>query len=165
MPESAPPSQVQRRPGATLRASSVSRSFEGVRALDEVTLELHLHAFVTLIGLISWGAVRAAAWHHTDTERITVRAAFNAHTRGGWRAARRDEGGVIALGAPASIAVWDVPGSLTVQTPDSRVAAWSTDPRAGVPHLPDLHPDLELPACVMTLVGGEVVFEHEGVQT
>jgi predicted amidohydrolase YtcJ len=112
-----------------------------------------------------WGAVRAAAWHHTDTERITVRAAFNAHTRGGWRAARRDEGGVIALGAPASIAVWDVPGSLTVQTPDSRVAAWSTDPRAGVPQLPDLAPDTELPACVLTLVAGEIAYEHEGALT
>ncbi len=112
-----------------------------------------------------WGAVRAAAWHHTETERITVRAAFNAHTRGGWRAARRDEGGVIALGAPASIAVWDVPGSLTVQTPDSRVAAWSTDPRAGVPQLPDLAPDIELPACVLTLVAGEIAYEHEGALT
>jgi predicted amidohydrolase YtcJ len=39
-----------------------------------------------------WGAVRAAAWHHNEAERITARAAFNAHTRGGWRAARRDEG-------------------------------------------------------------------------
>ncbi len=112
-----------------------------------------------------WAAVRAAAWHRTESERLTVRGAFNAHTRGGWRAAGRDEGGVIALGAPASLAVWDVPGDLVVQTPDSRVAAWSTDPRAGVPHLPDLHPDLELPTCVMTLVGGEVVFEHEGVLT
>jgi predicted amidohydrolase YtcJ len=109
-----------------------------------------------------WGGVRAAAWHHTETERITVRAAFNAHTRGGWRAARRDDGGVIALGAPASIAVWDVPGDLVVQTPDDRVAAWSTDPRAGVPHLPDLHPDLDLPRCVLTLVRGEVAFEEAG---
>jgi len=112
-----------------------------------------------------WAAVRAAAWHRTETERITVRGAFNAHTRGGWRAARRDEGGVIALGAPASLAVWDVSGDLVVQTPDARVAAWSTDPRAGVPHLPDLHPDVELPTCVMTLVAGEVAFEHEGVLT
>jgi predicted amidohydrolase YtcJ len=109
-----------------------------------------------------WDAVRAATWHHTETERVTVRAAFNAHTRGGWRAARRDEGGVIALGAPAGIAVWDVPGSLTVQTPDSRVAAWSTDPRAGVPQLPDLAPDVELPACVLTLVAGETAFEETG---
>jgi predicted amidohydrolase YtcJ len=109
-----------------------------------------------------WGAVRAAAWHHNEAERLTVRAGFNAHTRGGWRAARRDEGGVIATGAPASVAVWDVPGDLLVQTPDARVAAWSTDPRAGVPHLPDLHPDLDLPTCVMTLVAGEVAFEEPG---
>jgi hypothetical protein len=112
-----------------------------------------------------WGAVRAASWHHSDTERLTVRAAFNAHTRGGWRAARRDEGGVIAPGAPASIAVWDVPGELAVQTPDARVAAWSTDPRAGVPLLPDLHPDLDLPTCVLTLVHGEVAYEEPGALT
>jgi predicted amidohydrolase YtcJ len=112
-----------------------------------------------------WGAVRAAAWHHTESERLTVRAAFNAHTRGGWRAARRDDGGVIALGAPASLAVWDVPGHLAVQTPDARVAAWSTDPRAGVPLLPDLHPDLDLPTCVLTLVRGRVAFEEPGALT
>jgi predicted amidohydrolase YtcJ len=109
-----------------------------------------------------WAGVRAAAWHHTESERITARAAFNAYTRGGWRAARRDEGGVIALGAPASIAVWDVPGDLVVQTPDSRIAAWSTDPRAGVPQLPDLHPDVELPTCVLTLVRGETAYERPG---
>jgi hypothetical protein len=112
-----------------------------------------------------WAGVRAAAWHHTASERITARAAFNAHTRGGWRAAGRDEGGVLALGAPASIAVWDVPGDLVVQTPDARVAAWSTDPRAGVPQLPGLHPDLDLPTCVLTLVGGEVAFDQTGAWT
>lgn len=109
-----------------------------------------------------WAAVRAAAHHHDPDERLTVRAAFNAHTRGGWRAARRDEGGVIALGAPASLAVWDVAGDLVVQTPDARVAAWSTDPRAGVPHLPDLNPDTDLPVCVMTLVHGRVAHEEPG---
>ena len=112
-----------------------------------------------------WGAVRAACWHHNEAERLTVRAAFNAHTRGGWRAARRDEGGVIATGAPASIAVWDVPGELAVQTPDARVAAWSTDPRAGVPLLPDLQPDLDLPTCVLTLVQGAIAFEEPGALT
>ena len=39
-----------RRPGETLRASSVSRSFTGVRALDGVTLSLHRHEVVGLIG-------------------------------------------------------------------------------------------------------------------
>ncbi len=110
-----------------------------------------------------WAAVRAAAWHHDEAERTTVRAAFNAHTRGGWRAARRDEGGVIALGAPASLAVWDVPGDLVVQTPDPRVAAWSTDPRAGVPHLPEIHPDHDLPTCALTLVRGGVAYDPGGL--
>src|SRR5438874_3905304 len=40
----------ERRPEETLRASSVSRSFEGVRALQNVTLELHRHEVVGLIG-------------------------------------------------------------------------------------------------------------------
>jgi branched-chain amino acid transport system ATP-binding protein len=39
-----------RRPGESLRASSVSRSFEGVKALQDVTLELHRHEVVGLIG-------------------------------------------------------------------------------------------------------------------
>lgn len=99
-----------------------------------------------------WGAVRAAAWHHNERERLTVRTAFNAHTRGGWRAARRDEGGVIARGAPASIAVWDVPVDVLALAADTPM-----------PPLPDLHPDLDLPTCVMTLVAGEVAFEESGV--
>ena len=40
----------QGRPGGTLRASSVSRSFAGVQALDDVTLELHRNEVVGLIG-------------------------------------------------------------------------------------------------------------------
>src|SRR5438045_9759466 len=42
--------QEGRRPGETLRASSVSRSFAGVRALQDVTLELHRHEVVGLVG-------------------------------------------------------------------------------------------------------------------
>jgi branched-chain amino acid transport system ATP-binding protein len=40
----------ERRPGEALRASAVSRSFEGVLALHDVTLELHRHEVVGLIG-------------------------------------------------------------------------------------------------------------------
>jgi branched-chain amino acid transport system ATP-binding protein len=40
----------QERPGGTLRAASVSRAFEGVRALRDVSLELHRHEVVGLIG-------------------------------------------------------------------------------------------------------------------
>ena len=42
--------EATRRPEGALRASSVSRSFEGVKALEEVTLELHRHEVVGLIG-------------------------------------------------------------------------------------------------------------------
>ena len=42
--------EAERRPGEALRASSVSRSFEGVRALQGVTLELRRHEVVGLIG-------------------------------------------------------------------------------------------------------------------
>jgi branched-chain amino acid transport system ATP-binding protein len=40
----------ERRPGGTLRAAAVSRRFEGVHALADVTLELHRHEVVGLIG-------------------------------------------------------------------------------------------------------------------
>ena len=41
---------MEGRPGEALRASSVSRSFTGVQALDDVSLELHRHEVVGLIG-------------------------------------------------------------------------------------------------------------------
>ena len=40
----------ERWPGETLRATGVSRSFEGVQALHEIDLELHRHEVVGLIG-------------------------------------------------------------------------------------------------------------------
>jgi branched-chain amino acid transport system ATP-binding protein len=49
VPETALAERTERRP-ETLRASSVSRSFEGVQALSEVSLELHAHEVVGLIG-------------------------------------------------------------------------------------------------------------------
>ncbi len=42
--------ETDRRPGATLRAASVSRAFEGVQALREITLELRRREIVGLIG-------------------------------------------------------------------------------------------------------------------
>jgi len=40
----------ERRSGASLRAASISRAYEGVQALRDVTLELHRHEVVGLIG-------------------------------------------------------------------------------------------------------------------
>ncbi|MEU3749734.1 MULTISPECIES: amidohydrolase [Streptomyces] len=104
-----------------------------------------------------WGTVRAAAFHRTPEHRISVRAAFTAHTRGGWRAVGRDDAGTLVPGAPADYAVWRT-GELLVQAPDDRVARWSTDPRSGTPGLPDLSPGAELPVCLRTVVYGQTVF-------
>ncbi|WP_256107131.1 amidohydrolase [Streptomyces sp. ODS05-4] len=106
-----------------------------------------------------WGTVRAAAFHRTPEHRISVRAAFTAHTRGGWRATGRDDAGVLVPGAPADYALWQT-GELLVQAPDDRVARWSTDPRSGTPGLPDLAPGAELPRCLRTVVGGRTVYDR-----
>ncbi|MEV8036932.1 amidohydrolase [Streptomyces sp. NPDC086182] len=104
-----------------------------------------------------WGTVRAAAFHRTPEHRVSARAAFTAHTRGGWRAVGRDDAGVLVPGSPADYAVWRT-GRLVVQAPDDRVARWSTDPRSGTPGLPDLTPGNDLPVCLRTVVGGRTVF-------
>ncbi|WP_320777103.1 amidohydrolase [Streptomyces sp. CRN 30] len=108
-----------------------------------------------------WGTVRAAAFHRTPEHRVSVRAAFTAHTRGGWRAIGRDDAGVLVPGAPADYAVWRT-DALVVQAPDDRVARWSTDPRSGTPGLPDLRPGQGLPVCLRTVVGGRTVFVRPG---
>ncbi|MFD3655940.1 amidohydrolase [Streptomyces sp. NPDC058620] len=104
-----------------------------------------------------WGTVRAAAFHRTPEHRISVRAGFTAHTRGGWRAVGRDDAGVLVPGAPADYAIWRT-SELVVQAPDDRVARWSTDPRSGTPGLPDLTPGAELPVCLRTVVFGQTVY-------
>lgn len=105
-----------------------------------------------------WAAVRAAVHHTNPRQRISARAAFSAHTRGGWRAGGDGAGGVLAPGAPAHVAIWRE-DEFEVRAPDERIAAWSTDPRSGVPGLPILDPDRALPACVATIVDGTVVYE------
>ncbi|WP_129838283.1 amidohydrolase [Streptomyces sp. RFCAC02] len=122
-----------------------------------VPLAFGSDAPVTPLG--PWAAVRAAAHHRTPEHRVSVRAAFTAHTRGGWRAIGRDDGGVLVPGAPADYALWDT-GPLLVQAPDDRVARWSTDPRSGTPGLPDLAPGAPLPVCLRTVVGGRVVHDR-----
>jgi predicted amidohydrolase YtcJ len=105
-----------------------------------------------------WEAVRAAAFHHDESQRVSARSAFLAHTRGGWRAAGFDDRGYLDLGLPATFAVWEV-GDLVVQAPDDRIQTWSTDPRSGTPGLPDLTPGEPAPACLRTVVRGRTVFD------
>lgn len=136
-----------------------ARTLNPYAALLRAGVPLALGSDSPVTPLDPWGTVRAAAFHHTPEHRISARAAFTAHTRGGWRAARRDDAGVLVPGAPADLAVWQA-GELVVQVPDARVAGWSTDPRSGTPGLPDLTPGLPLPVCLRTIVGGRTVYER-----
>ncbi|MGW4499002.1 amidohydrolase [Micromonospora sp. NPDC004336] len=98
-----------------------------------------------------WGSVRAAVWHHNPTQRMSVRAAFAAHTRGGWRAVHLDNEGVLALGAPATFAVWSTPAGvdrgLPVLLADEVEARGPQDPTP-------------LPVCRRTVLRGDVIYEE-----
>jgi predicted amidohydrolase YtcJ len=85
-----------------------------------------------------WGGVRASVRHRTPGQSLSVGAAFSAHTVGGWRAARVDDGGELRAGAPATYAVWCGTNG---------------------PGLPALEPDDALPECRRTVVRGTTVYD------
>ncbi|MFI6289681.1 amidohydrolase [Streptomyces sp. NPDC051018] len=136
-----------------------ARTLNPYAALLRAGVPLALGSDSPVTPLDPWGTVRAAAFHRTPGHRVSVRAAFTAHTRGGWRAVGRDDAGILVPGAPADYAVWRT-GELVVQAPDDRVARWSTDPRSGTPGLPDLTPGAELPFCLRTVVSGQTIFDR-----
>ena len=129
-------------------------------ALSASGLLLALGSDAPVTSVDPWNAVRAAVHHRTDGFGISPRAAFTAHTRGGWRAAGVDDGltGTLVPGAPATYAVWDAGELVTASAPDSRVQRWSTDPRSGVPALPDVSPQATLPRCLRTVLRGETIY-------
>jgi predicted amidohydrolase YtcJ len=136
-----------------------ARTLNPFAALLRAGVPLAFGSDAPVTPLDPWGALRAAAFHRTTAHRVSVRAAFTAHTRGGWRALGRDDAGVLVPGAPADYALWRT-GELLVQAPDDRVARWSTDPRSGTPGLPDLRPGVPLPECLRTVVGGRTVHDR-----
>ena len=101
-----------------------------------------------------WGGVRAAVHHGTPGNAVSPRAAFLAATRGGWRAAGDDEGGVLLPGAPATFAVWDAT-PLPPRPTDERIAGWSTDAGWAEAGLPDV---TKTPDCLRTVVRGRTVW-------
>ena len=140
-----------------------TRRLNRIGAIAAAGIPLAFGSDSPVTALDPWGGVSAAAFHHDDDQRISVRAAFAAHTRGAHRCARddvhvHDQAGVIVPGAPADLAVWEA-GELVVQTPDDRIQAWSTDPRARVPALPDLSPGAPRPRGLRTVVAGRVVHD------
>lgn len=85
-----------------------------------------------------WDALRALT-SVPDGRGLSPRAAFTATTRGARRAAGALDGtaGTLTPGAPATYARWET-GELAVVAADDAVQRWSTDPRSGVPPMPDL---------------------------
>lgn len=91
----------------------------------------------------AWALVRALV---NDEHGVSARSAFAALTRGVYRLAHEENPfmGQLAPDTPAFVTRWCVE-ALMVQAPDSRVASWSTDPRARIPLLPVLEDDSPLP--------------------
>jgi predicted amidohydrolase YtcJ len=110
-----------------------------IGALAGVGVGLAFGSDSPVTDLDPWGTVRAAVEHHNPVQRLSVRQAFAAHTRGGWRAVRRDAEGVLNPGWPATFAVWSVPGGLD----------------GALPRL-----DGQLPVALRTVVRGTTIFRR-----
>ncbi|GEM_PF-1431145 len=85
-------------------------------------------------------ATRGLRLNSQDSVGLPSRATFTAQTRGLRRLFRAGGpfGGQIVPDAPADFVGWRAE-ALMVQTADTRIAAWSTDPRARTPLLPELN--------------------------
>ncbi|MDQ3384116.1 MAG: amidohydrolase family protein, partial [Actinomycetota bacterium] len=126
-----------------------SRDSNPLAALAAAGVPLAFGSDAPVTPLDPWGAVRAAVWHHNQSERLTVAEAFGAHTAGGFELAGRP-GGVLHEGGPASYVVWDCRSAGLPTTEDG---------------LPDLSLDqaTELPVALRTVVDGHPTFRREGV--
>ncbi|MEU3456238.1 amidohydrolase [Micromonospora sp. NPDC006766] len=131
----------------------LSRSLESnpMGAMHSVGVALAFGSDSPVTPLDPWGSVRAAAAHHNPAQRMSVRSAFAAHTRGGWRAVHLDNEGVLALGAAATFAVWSTPAGV----------------QRGLPVLEAEDPELRgaddptpLPVCRLTVLRGDVIYEE-----
>ncbi|WP_432907411.1 amidohydrolase [Micromonospora matsumotoense] len=133
----------------------LARSLESnpMGAMHGVGVALAFGSDSPVTPLDPWGSVRAAAAHHSAAQRMSVRAAFAAHTRGGWRAVHLDNEGVLALGAPATFAVWATPVGVERGLP----VLQADDPELRGPSDPT-----PLPVCRRTVLRGEVIYE-EGI--
>jgi hypothetical protein len=135
----------------------VTRSLESnpMGAMHGVGVTLAFGSDSPVTPLDPWGSVRAAVSHFNPAQRMSVRAAFAAHTVGGWRAAHLDGEGVLAPGAPATFAVWTAPAGTHRGLP----ALVAQDAELRGPDDPT-----PLPVCRRTVLRGSVIFgEGDGV--
>lgn len=100
-----------------------------------------------------WQLISSHVHHPQDP--VSVRAGFNAQTRGSYRSLVEAPpvAGQLNPGTAATYAIWEV-DSLAVQTPSSTVSAWSTDTRARTPLLPYLD-GKTLPRLISAVIQGQ----------
>lgn len=100
-----------------------------------------------------WQLVSSHAHHAVDP--VSVRAGFNAQTRGSYRSLVGAEPGAGQLnpGSTATFTIWQA-DQLTIQSPNTTAAAWSTDTRARTPLLPYLD-GANVPRLISTVIEGQ----------
>jgi predicted amidohydrolase YtcJ len=83
-----------------------------IGAMYAVGVSLAFGSDSPVTALDPWAAVVAAAAPRNPAYRMSVRSAFGASTRGGWRAAGVDDAGVLTPGRSATFAVWETPAGV-----------------------------------------------------
>ena len=125
----------------SLGLQTTAENADLARRANTIGTPISIGSDPTLDAPLGWQAVKIFT---TAPHGISARSAFAALTRSPHRALADANpfAGQLAPDTPANLAIWNVT-ELMVQAPDSRVASWSTDPRARIPLLPAL--DVPLP--------------------
>ncbi|MFY1692323.1 amidohydrolase [Plantactinospora sp. WMMB782] len=141
----------------------VRRSLESnpMGAMHGVGVTLAFGSDSPVTPLDPWGSVRAAMAHFNPAQRMGARAAFAAHTRGGWLAVPADAAGrdprltegMLVPGAAATFAVWSTPAGVAGGLP----VLVSASPEERGPADPT-----PLPTCRRTVLRGSVIYDGEG---
>ena len=118
-------------------------------AMHAAGISLALGSDTPVTPFAPWAAIRTCLNHDDPAQRLSAAAAFQAHTRGGWRAAGIDDRGYLEPGQPASFALWSVEGGQR-----------SSGLTPGL--LPDLSAGATLPTNLRTVIRGRTVFDLEG---
>ncbi|MEU8610371.1 amidohydrolase family protein [Actinoplanes sp. NPDC048791] len=117
-----------------------------IGAMYAVGVSLAFGSDSPVTALDPWAAVVAAAAPRNPAYRMSVRSAFGASTRGGWRAAGVDDAGVLTPGRSATFAVWETPAGTDGGLPVLLAGVDGVVPAR--------------PVCRRTVLHGETIFEE-----
>ncbi len=107
---------------------------------------------------LGWDLIRSFVIRQTPEDQISARGAFNATTRGAYRALgeANPASGQLAPGAPADFAIWQA-AELIVQSGSASQVMFSEDPRGRTSVLPALDTD-DQPELMSLTVDGQTVY-------